>query len=133
MLFLSPHLPGLLPIVCDGQHRPVRRWPLFGRVGGVHCDGSKSLNFKSMRSPYKGRGTHHSASVRSRCGGSSDRSFMVDPLSYFSFQLVLQDWCNKGSGMCYPVYGMVHIKEPLLLIGKYQTNGAVAMSSVNGG
>ena len=31
MLFLSPHLPGLLPIVCVGQHRPVRRWPLFGR------------------------------------------------------------------------------------------------------
>ena len=42
----------------------------------------------------------------------------VDPLSYFSFQPVLHDWCNKGRGMCYPVYGMVHIKEPLLLIGK---------------
>ena len=25
----------------------------------------------------------------------------VDPLSYFSFQPVLHDWCNKG--MCYPV------------------------------
>ena len=25
---------------------------------------------------------------------------------------------NKGCGMCYPVCGMVHIKEPLLLIGK---------------
>ena len=25
-------------------------------------------------------------------------------------------WCNKGRGMCYPVCGMVHIKEPLLLI-----------------
>ena len=42
----------------------------------------------------------------------------VDPLSYFSFQPVLHDWCNKGRGMCYPVYGMVHIKEPLLLIDK---------------
>ena len=42
----------------------------------------------------------------------------VDPLSYFSFQPVLHDWCNKGHGMCYPVCGMVHIKEPLLLIGK---------------
>ena len=41
----------------------------------------------------------------------------VDPLSYFSFQPVLHDWCNKGRGMCYPVCGMVHIKEPLLLIG----------------
>ena len=29
----------------------------------------------------------------------------VDPLSYFSFQPVLHDWCNKGCGMCYPVCG----------------------------
>ena len=42
----------------------------------------------------------------------------VDPLSYFSFQPVLHDWCNKGRGMCYPFCGMVHIKEPLMLIGK---------------
>ena len=42
----------------------------------------------------------------------------VDSLSYFSFQPVLHDWCNKGRGMCYPVCGMVHINEPLLLIGK---------------
>ena len=34
----------------------------------------------------------------------------VDPLSYFSFQPVLHDWCNKGRGMCYPVCEMVHIK-----------------------
>ena len=38
----------------------------------------------------------------------------VDLLSYFSFH----DWCNKGHGKCYPVCEMVHIKEPLLLIGK---------------
>ena len=43
---------------------------------------------------------------------------MVDPLSYFSFQPVLHDWCNKGHGMCYHVCGMVHIKFPLLLIKK---------------
>ena len=42
-------------------------------------------------------------SVRSWCDGSSDRSFMVDPLSYFLFQPVFHDWCNKGRGMCYPV------------------------------
>ena len=42
----------------------------------------------------------------------------VYPLSYFSFQPVLHDWCSKGCGMCYPVCGMVHIKEPLLLINK---------------
>ena len=47
----------------------------------------------------------------------------VDPLSYFSFQPVLHDWCNKGCGMCYPVCGMVHIKEPLLLINKSRLCG----------
>ena len=40
-----------------------------------------------------------------------------EPINYFSFQPVLHDWCNKGCGMCYPVCGMLHIKEPLLLIG----------------
>ena len=41
-----------------------------------------------------------------------------DPLGYFLFQPVHYDWCNKGRGVCYPVCGMVHIKEPLQLIGK---------------
>ena len=57
-------------------------------------------------------------SICSWCDGSSDRSFMVDPLSYFSFQPVLHDWCNRGHGMCYPLCGMMHIKESLLLIRK---------------
>ena len=39
------------------------------------------------------------------------------------FQPVLHDWYNKGRGMCYPVCGMVHIKEPLLLIGKSRLCG----------
>ena len=42
----------------------------------------------------------------------------VDPLSYFLFQPVLHDWGNNGCGMYFPVCGMMHIKEPLLLIGK---------------
>ena len=50
--------------------------------------------------------------------GSSDRSVMVNPLSYFSFQPVFHDWCNKDRGMCYLVCGMMNIKEPLLLNGK---------------
>ena len=41
------------------------------------------------------------------------RTHEVDPMSYFSFQPVLH--CR---GMCYPFCGMMHIKEPLLLIGK---------------
>ena len=43
---------------------------------------------------------------------------MVDPLSYFSFQLMPHDWCTKDCGMYYPVCGMVHIKDTMLLIGK---------------
>ena len=66
--------------------------------------------------------------------GSLGRSFTVEPLSYFSFHIVLlnwrnkggyfsfqpvlYDWYNKGCGMCYYLYDMVHIKEPLLLLGK---------------
>ena len=53
-----------------------------------------------------------------RIDGSLDRSFIMDPFSYFSFQPVLHDWCNKGCGVCYFVCGMMHIKELLLLIGK---------------
>ena len=37
---------------------------------------------------------------------------MVETLSYFSF------WCNKCCGMYYPICGIVHIKESLLLIRK---------------
>ena len=44
-------------------------------------------------------------SVRSWCDESSDRSFMVDPLSYFSFHPVLHDWHNKSCGTCYPACG----------------------------
>ena len=46
------------------------------------------------------------------------RSILHGVDDYFSFQPVLHDWCNKGRGMRYPVSGMMHIKEPLMLIGK---------------
>ena len=39
------------------------------------------------------------------------------------FQPVLHNWCNKGRCMYYPVCGMIHIKEHLLLIGKSSTCG----------
>ena len=55
--------------------------------------------------------------------GSTDKSLMVNPLCYFSIEPVFQDWCNKGHGMCYPVCGIVHIKEPLLLIKKSMFSG----------
>ena len=47
--------------------------------------------------------------VCSWCNGSSDLTLMVDALSFFLFQPLLHDWCNKGCGMCKPVCGMVHV------------------------
>ena len=70
---------------------------------------------------FKDTGVRCSFVVRAFTHGVMGRGSIlhgVDPLSYFSFQPVLHDWCDKGHGMCYPVCGMVHIKEPLLLIGK---------------
>ena len=52
---------------------------------------------------------------------------MVDPLNYFSFQAVLNNWCNKRHGMYYPVCGM-HIKDPLLLMGKCSPCGSSGFS-----
>ena len=34
------------------------------------------------------------------------------------------EWYNKACSMCYPVCGMVHIKEPLLLIGNSSPCGS---------
>ena len=39
-------------------------------------------------------------SIRSWYSGLSDRSLMVDPLSYFSFQPVLHDWCKTKAILC---------------------------------
>ena len=39
------------------------------------------------------------------------------PIELF-LQPVLHNWCNKGRDRCYPVCGIVDIKEPLLLIDK---------------
>ena len=101
----------------------------------------KNKGNRSWLYRMKGRTSHSSkwccliasslCSCDCRAGRSSEveRSLMVrwvvgsilhgvDPLSYFSLQPVHHDWCNKGHGMCYPVCGMVHIKEPLLLIDK---------------
>ena len=57
-----------------------------------------------------------SKSIRSWCDGSSDRSFMVDPYSCFSFQPVLHDSVTKA--VVYVILcGMMHVKKTLLLIG----------------
>ena len=48
---------------------------------------------------------------------------MANPMNYFSFQPVLHDWCIKGRVMHYHLCGIMHIKEPLLLIGKSSLYG----------
>ena len=86
------------------------------------CDGPSGqsfmvnpLNYFSFRGAGRSSEVERSLMVRWVVGSILHG---VDPLSYLSFQPVLHDWCNKGRGMCYPVCGMVHIKEPLLLIDK---------------
>ena len=49
----------------------------------------------------------------------------VDPLSYFSFQPVLHDWCNKGRGMCYPVWDVAY-KRTLAVISERVVHVAAA-------
>ena len=46
---------------------------------------------------------------------SSYLSLTIDPLSYYLFQPVLHNWCDKGHGY-HSVCGMVHIEYSLLLI-----------------
>ena len=41
-----------------------------------------------------------------------------EPIELFLVPASAPRLVYKGRGMCYPVCGMVHIKEPLLLIGK---------------
>ena len=82
----------------------------------IHSSNIASTACEMLSSIYY-NGWLYGKSVRLWCDGSSDRSFMVDLLSYFSFQPVFHDWCNKDRGMCYPVCGMMHIKEPLLVLG----------------
>ena len=94
------------------MHHPTDRiahTTAFGALAGTRNS--------SMGPPHEGS-ILRGKSVHSWCDELLDRSFMVDPLSYFLFKPVLHDWCNKDCGMCYPVCGMMLIKEPLLLITK---------------
>ena len=60
------------------------------------------------------QGARCSSVVRVFAHGAMDRQINSWWWTYWA----ISRWCNKGCGMCYPVCGMVHIKEPLLLIRK---------------
>ena len=50
------------------------------------------------------------------------------PIELFLVKARLHDLCNKGRGMYYPVCGMEHIKEPLVLIRKRSLCGGSGFS-----
>ena len=41
---------------------------------------------------------------------------LLDGLIPHRRPIAFYNWCNKGRGMCYPVCGIVHITDPLLLM-----------------
>ena len=90
----------------------VKDWLELEIVPWVH------LRDQSEDAPHYEQLFYHGAT--SRCWVPCVEQHAIDtpPLSYFSFQPVFHDWFNKGRGMYYPIFGMVHIKEPLLLIGR---------------
>ena len=71
-----------------------------------------SLDFKGERCRSVVRAFAHGA-----MGRRVDPSWS-GPIELFLVPASAPRLCNKGRGMCYPVCGMVHIKEPLLLIEK---------------
>ena len=101
------------------------RFPLsMGSFGTCHTLYNRMAYIKSIECVVKQNKLQlRGKSIRSWCDGSLDWSLMVDPLSFLSFQPVLHDWCNKGCGMYYSVCGVMHIKEPFLLIGKSSSCG----------
>ena len=97
--------------------RPKRKWCLDYLNFYLWSENISSDNGVALKGERAGRSSEVESSLMVRWVVGSIVHW-VDPLSYFSFQPVLHDWCNKGRGMCYLVCGMVHIKEPLLLIDK---------------
>ena len=100
--------------------------PKFNSVYSfIHTYIHLSIHFYSFlsicQSSYTFRGARCSSVVRALAHGAMGRRF--DPSCWTHWAIsrvkpVLLDLCNKARSMCYPVCGMMHIKEPLLLIGK---------------
>ena len=115
-------------LCCSAPNEMSNSRPLmFCKLMNFHSDSLVRFGYLSKqieRRPHRSL-IFHSRFLWLKAGRSSEVRWVVgsilhgvDPLSYFSFQPVLHDWCNKGRGMYYPVCGMVHIKEPLMLIDK---------------
>ena len=111
----------------DRSDDPSRSYILVLDEGQCYEDSETSL--------YTNPGTHVFLShcsfvVRAFAHGAMGRR--VDPSCGGPIELFLVSsqcsttGCNKGRGMCYPFCGMMHIKEPLLLIGKSSLCGTAA-------
>ena len=112
-----------------GMCSPVMRWSLvrvfahgtmvrrIDPLWWTHCAISHSSQFSTIGI------TKAVVCVLLSVGWSLVRAFAhgamghrIDPLYYFSFQCSTMD--NKSHCMYYPVCGMAHLKEPLLLFKK---------------
>ena len=76
MRFLYSHLPGLLPIVCDGQDRLVQRWPLFGRNRPFASRGGTFKSVKISRFQIDANLTDSFALRRASGRGDSNTCFI---------------------------------------------------------
>ena len=63
-------------------------------------------------------GARCSSVVRAFTHGAMGRWIDHSWWTHWAISHSSHNWCNKGCGMCYPGCGMMHIKEPMLLIGK---------------
>ena len=59
-----------------------------------------------------GQWVHHEESIRRPIALGANALTLEPHLAPKLDTPVLNDWCNKGRGMCYPVRRMVHINEP---------------------
>ena len=99
--------------------RSAAQWPVLVDLVTPHAGRRRRGLEDCQNVQWFHEGVRCSSVVRAFAHGAMGRR--IDPSWWtheFSFQPVLHDWCNKGRGMCYHVCGMMHIKEPFLLIGK---------------
>ena len=101
-----------------GEHKAGRYWVHISVLAPAQSNLKKKEKKKKERK--KERERKKKTTLYSQSKSWCDQSFMVDPLSYFLFQPVFHDWCN----ICYPVCGMMYIKEPLLVIGNSRPYGS---------
>ena len=67
------------------------------------------------------------------CDVSLDLSLMVDPLRFVPVSASAAKGCNKCRGMCYSVYGILHIKTDYYLSYQWRISVCVCRGGGGGG